>query len=556
MSKKVYDFAAASAHILSLCMTLLFCITGFFFTSYALDMETQKVLYAADNVLVNLLALAVVGGIFSLVAWRVRRGDKYIEKILLCLSVAVLLILGGVLIVFGKTVPAADAYSVYDAAARLAVGDTSVIHPTDSYLSYYPQQVGLMAFLEVLHRIWNLLGIDQHAYHFIKGIYVVLTIGTVIAQYKTIKLWTKEKLAACFYLVIAMLNLPMIMYSSFVYSEVPSFCAFSFGLYFLVRFLRGRASERNSEEGSEQDSEAKKVVLEAQEAERSQQEKTCGGWLWLPAVVCFTLSVMLRKNALILMIAVVLVLCLEALRKKSIKILGVAVLCLALSLSILPMVQKGYELRAGNTLKSGVTPLSYIAMGMQESSRADGWYNGFNFYTYEENGMDAEAANEISRAAIRERWNYFTERPSEMASFYWEKYLSQWGDGTYASRQATLATFGGRNAFFKSLYEGSGSRAFIAYGNGYQTCLYLGALLFVLLPMKTWKDALKKKADLLTYLGFIAVFGGLLFHMMWEANSRYIFTYSLLLMPYGAAGFGKLPWSRNRQVAVEEDQIV
>ena len=34
----------------------------------------------------------------------------------------------------------------------------------------------------------------------------------------------------------------------------------------------------------------------------------------------------------------------------------------------------------------------------------------------------------------------------------------------------------------------------------------------------------------------IAVLGGFLFHTIWEANSRYIFVYSLLLMPYCAAG--------------------
>ena len=36
--------------------------------------------------------------------------------------------------------------------------------------------------------------------------------------------------------------------------------------------------------------------------------------------------------------------------------------------------------------------------------------------------------------------------------------------------------------------------------------------------------------------GLIAVLGGFLFHTIWEANSRYIFVYSLLLMPYCAAG--------------------
>ena len=38
------------------------------------------------------------------------------------------------------------------------------------------------------------------------------------------------------------------------------------------------------------------------------------------------------------------------------------------------------------------------------------------------------------------------------------------------------------------------------------------------------------------YVGLIAVLGGFLFHIFWEANSRYIFSYSLLLMPYCGAG--------------------
>ena len=211
------------------------------------------------------------------------------------------------------------------------------------------------------------------------------------------------------------------------------------------------------------------------------------------------------------------------------------------SLTILPAVQKGYEMRSGSTLRTGVTALSYIAMGMQESSRANGWYNGFNFNTYQDSGMDSEKTDEISREAIQERVDYFKENPGARNVFYWEKYLSQWGDGTYASRQATLATFGGRNAWFESLYQGKGSRTFIAYANGYQTLLYLGALLFLLLPLK---NMVRGKGDIVVYLGLIAVLGGLLFHMIWEANARYIFTYSLLLMPYAAAGVSKLKLGR------------
>ena len=42
------------------------------------------------------------------------------------------------------------------------------------------------------------------------------------------------------------------------------------------------------------------------------------------------------------------------------------------------------------------------------------------------------------------------------------------------------------------------------------------------------------------YLGIITVIGGFLFHMMWEANSRYIFPYAMLLIPYAAFGFGNI----------------
>lgn len=506
MSRKIYGFTTTIAHILSLAMMLLLFFTAFFFSAYALDMESQLVLFARDNLLAQIIALGIGGGLFFLVAKWAAKDNRYIEKILLALTMAEILLLGGLLILFGKTVPAADAWSVYDAAARLAVGDTTVIHPEYSYLSYYPQQVGLMAFLEVLHRIWNMLGIQQHAYHFIKIVYVLLTCATVYAQYLAIKMFAKERIVPCFYLVLAMLNLPMIMYSSFVYSEVPSVCAFSWGAYFLMQYLR-----KNKK------------------------------WMWIPAVACFSLSVMLRKNALILMIAVVIVLALEALGKRKVGYLAVAILSLVTSLSILPAVQKGYEVRSGSTLRTGVTALSYIAMGMQESSRANGWYNGFNFNTYESNGMDSQMTDEISREAIQERMAYFREHPQERNAFYWEKYLSQWGDGTYASRQATLATFGGRHPGFTSLYQGEGSHGFIAYANGYQTIVYLGALLYLLLPLR---ELVRGKGSLTVYLGLIAVLGGLMFHMMWEANARYIFTYSLLLMPYAAAGAGKLQKGR------------
>lgn len=246
------------------------------------------------------------------------------------------------------------------------------------------------------------------------------------------------------------------------------------------------------------------------------------------------MSVQLRKNSLIFIIAVVLVSLFLWLHNRKRYMLLFAILCSICAVSILPLIQKGYELRAHNTLLSGVPAMSYFAMGMQESSRGDGWYNAFNFDTYQSSGMNTPLANQISREAISERLSYFAEHPDYAARFYSNKFLTQWTDGTYACRQATLATFGGRRNFFNELYAGKYSRYLISYCNAYQNIICLGAFLFCLGMLM--KKIQPKLTGLPIYLGLIGIFGGFLFHMIWEANSRYIFLYGMMLVPYAAVG--------------------
>ncbi len=110
-----------------------------------------------------------------------------------------------------------------------------------------------------------------------------------------------------------------------------------------------------------------------------------------------------------------------------------------------------------------------------------------------------------------------------------------------------MATQGGRSPFFVSLYEGDKSRYLISYCNIYQNVLYLGTFVFCLAgcrkkrpgdpgstPRRPEPD--RGEFQLPAYLGLIAVLGGFLFHMAWEANSRYIFLYSLAMIPCAARG--------------------
>lgn len=595
----IYRLGLNIVMLLTLLLSMLLFAGSFLTTCYADNMETQQVLLRPDNPLWNLLELAGFGLLFCGCLYLYEKIGEKFRRGLLVFTLTFVFGLGILLILFGRTVPAADALSVYNAAAEWILGNTDIIHPTVSYLSYYPQQIGLMAFLELLLRIWNLTGLSVPAWHFIKLVYVCLLCGAIWFQYLSLQyLWPENyKKISCCYLVLVCCNLPMIMYSSFVYGEIPSFAALSVGCYLLLRLLGGVSPGGSSRDnvspgGSSPDSSYRNNVSR-------NDAPSVTAYDYVPrmlrqilftgfgSILFLTLSVMLRKNSLIPVIAVLLVLLFEALRpgrngKMRLGLLIMAVCLAVTSVSVLPLTQKIYEKKAGNTLSSGVTAMSYLAMGMQEASRGCGWYNGFNIDTYDTAGMDTAIANEISRLAIDERLTYFREHPGYTADFYLHKHLSQWADGTYASRQATLATYGGRSAFFKEVYEGSLSGGYIEWCNAWQNVLYLGVLVFCIDSLKKRRkskvvghmadqtaghtvgctadqtaghtagrtadqmadqlgadrhDADRHGVDqLYVYVGLIAVLGGFLFHTFWEANSRYIFSYSLLLMPYCGTG--------------------
>lgn len=561
----IYRLGLNIVMLLTLLLSMLLFAGSFLTTCYADNMETQQVLLRPDNPLWNLLELAGFGLLFCGCLYLYEKIGEKFRRGLLVFTLTFVFGLGILLILFGRTVPAADALSVYNAAAEWILGNTDIIHPTVSYLSYYPQQIGLMAFLELLLRIWNLTGLSVPAWHFIKLVYVCLLCGAIWFQYLSLQyLWPENyKKISCCYLVLVCCNLPMIMYSSFVYGEIPSFAALSVGCYLLLRLLGSVSPGGSSPDSSYRDNVSRNdapSVTAYDYVPRMLRQILFTGF---GSILFLTLSVMLRKNSLIPVIAVLLVLLFEALRpgrngKMRLGLLIMAVCLAVTSVGILPLVQKCYEKKAGNTLSSGVTAMSYLAMGMQEASRGCGWYNGFNIDTYDTAGMDTAIANEISRLAIDERLTYFREHPGYTADFYLHKHLSQWADGTYASRQATLATYGGRSAFFKEVYEGSLSGGYIEWCNAWQNVLYLGVLVFCIGSLKKRRKskvvghmadqtagqhgadrlgADRLGADrLYIYVGLIAVLGGFLFHTFWEANSRYIFSYSLLLMPYCGAG--------------------
>lgn len=502
---KLYYILVIIVSVLAIAASALLMVSAATRTAVANNMAEQKMIIEWEKPVISIIMLAVF---FVIGYFVISRTSEYSIGSLFVFTILFHAIAGLALILFGRTAPGGDAAAVFKMAEQMAAGDLSFIGYDDSYLSYYPQQIGLTVFLAFFLKLLSFLPYEFAAHHAIKALYVVFNCITVAFGYLAVKELWRSKVVCATFLYLSIFNIPFIVFSSFIYGEVPSFMAMTIAMYFIFRL----------------------------------EKKTGPAVLNIIFTVLFvTLSVFVRKNSLIFMIAAIIVFLLIFISCKKAEYLITAAAVLVCCLAVLPLTLKYFEQKTGREADSGVTMYSYLAMGMQDtSSRGPGWYNGFNFDTYRDTGMNAKEANRISSEVIKERREYFKNNPSECFKFYREKFQTQWCDPTLASCQATLTDFGGRAQIINDIYNGEYNKYFVALCNMFQNAVYIGVFIWSLLSIKKFLSIRNYRGNLAVFLGIITVIGGLMFHMMWEANSRYIYPYAMLLVPYAAYGFGHL----------------
>lgn len=496
----LYKFGENCMKVLAAIFCALIFLSAFFLTAYNPELMGHLFELEFDNILFSLLGLSVIAIVGFFLYKLVKKNFEKRLNIFLYIVLAWYLLSGLYMAFFGRSMPNSDSWVVYAMSKSLAAGDLSIINPTESYMSYYPQQIGICTFLSWIIRAIDIFPVQIEEFHFLAAIYAVFEAITVFFMYKTVDALFNSKKANFIFLYISLFNFSYIMYSSYIYGEIPAMMLFSIGAYYLSCLYRGKF-------------------------------KT---WVCVAlSVLAFTLSVFTRKNTLVMIIGVLIVLLFQAMKEKRFKYLISAVLIGICSFLVLPITVKIYEKKAGNTLTTGVTALSYFAMGMQEADDVNpGWYTAFNINTFEESGCNPEIANKVSKEEIRARKEVFKKDPVYAVSFYTRKFLTQWVDGTYFSRESTYNYYGDRSGFLMSVYFGNLGPQYIYLCNVFQTMVFGGAFLWALFSFKK-----SRKEDLLfkSFI-FVGIFGGFLFHMLWEANSRYILTYACMLVPYAASG--------------------
>ena len=495
VSQKAARFLTLAALIVFACVLALVTLGALGTTAssaVANNRMNQRVMLARDGFGGLALTAALLLALAAVHAFLRRRAGRRAFAAALALWTAAALCF----VLAVGLLPRADSALVIEAAKRFAAGDFSPLE--GEYFSRVSYQLGICLPLEGLARL--LPGLDLNL--LMQALNCVISAALMALLCGLAGGLSGDARTSGAAALLYMAFVPMLLFNMFVYGVLPML---------LLCVLAMRCFARCARTG-----ERRFGVLYA---------------LLIGAAAA------LKPNAMIVMLALLICAAVHALQRKD----GFLLLCAALSAVLCFALPAGvirlYELRAGVTLAPDTGMLLRLAMGMQDSMIAAGWYNGVieEYWPLSVTPeMEKAAALEMLAARLRE----FAADPAGAWAFFKEKCLTQWAEPSYDILWygAVCGKSGRFNGLAHAIFrDGSPVRALLAgYMNIFQQAAYVLALI------GTCGMIREKRTEAVQLMLPVTVLGGFLYHMLFEAKSQYIYPYMLLLLPLAAAGMDLL----------------
>ena len=451
--------------------------------------------YRWDVIPLNLLFLAAVVGILYIL-YKKQIFKKISTKMLTAIAVLFVIGMSVFWIQVSHTYPEADQKAV-SWVSYLMTQNNFLFFEHGKYMQIYPNQLGLTAILEALYRLTG--GENWKTFMYLTA----LANGVVVyLLYRITDRLYHDQNADCLVLLASMGCIQIILYSTFLYGMMLGL-AFALGAFYaLLLFLDH------------------------------------GKWRYaVSAGILIGISILVKNNYSIFLVALVILLLYDAVKKsgggirKAGKSLAAILILIGLTALLSRSLTAFYEHRSGIPIESGMPKSLWVAMGMQEGERAEGWYNGFNFDTYVNSDCDPVVSDAMAREAITESLQHFQKDPVYAARFYLRKTLSQWNEPTYEALWVNQFHNGDFSTIVQSIYEGKLYRVLSEYMNLFQLLVLAAVFAGLLLGRKG-----EKRWQLTELFLPMVILGGFFFHTIWEAKSQYIFPYFVCMLPGAAAG--------------------
>ena len=494
MKKIVYLFA--------IIFLVMIVIVNIVFTTY---LNTSEQAIIQTNHLGYIIGVLLVGILIYFITHRVNQYlykdessdiNKKMRKKLFIVAFTMYIIFNIIWVVLVNPKVIGDSVHVCN-LAQTFYGDNSqdfLQNPTyvgvslKEYMQAYPHQITLAfiysIFFKIIHfdvmeilRVWNVIG----------NIAIVIAIYKIGNQLSKKYKMNKVRLLL---LILTFISLPML--TTYIYGDIPSLALCLFSVYFMMRYT-----------------ETKKIIYP------------------IVASVFTMIAYMMRMNSLIFIIATGMYLVLNIWKEWSKedwknRILQISIICIYLIIAMFPAsLVKNYYFQKYDLDKDKIYPNnSYLLMAMEEGPRGNGWYN---------ENIAGPALKEPEKMKIeytqkiKDRLTYFSENWGYTLKFYTNKITSMWTENTYAAvRNNTLPDNTIIDKFINPLtfYQ--------------KEVLILICTCSIIILVQNRKNLSYE----LIFLATIFI-GGFAFHILWEAKSRYIIPYIVVLMPMASVEIQK-----------------
>lgn len=418
---------------------------------------------------------------------------KYLK--IFAISITIILGIGMISFILSMNLPPVyDQSAVYGATGRLLAGDYSD-WKKGAYFSMLPYQNGMALMMCPYVAVFG----EKAALAIQIGNVPMLFLAYMALAKISALFWDKK---CAYYTYLGLLFMvPMWTQVTFVYGTIPEVCLAIWAVYLGIVFERERK------------------------------------WRYIiGSGICILLAILWKSNAEIFMIAILLMLLMQMVRKNDLRMLagiGIILLCGLMAVKGAPFIM---HLITGEDTTNGIPMSAWLAMGLQESSIAPGWYNEFPMNLYRHVSNSPEVIKGEVWKSFQNSFALFSEQKEYAVRFFARKLASMWADPAFQFF-ATVNTRNIRGDFsyaVKDFFYNGGIMNTIVYLllDVLQSMYYFGVMLYLLVNGKKMK---LEKAHLL-----VVFLGGFLFHFIGEAKSHYVMPYYLMLMPYAIQGYREM----------------
>ena len=498
---KIYNSSKLLLYLWSVLLLSLLTLSSILYRTILL-MDGSEFAYIHRNsfVFIGLFILTVII-FFILLRFIIRLPSK----VIFLLGTIFYLVLGIYLIMHQNDMLRHDALQVLVAAKSLNKSDYSSLQPLVGYLFKYPHQIGLVSLERLL---LMLLGSEN-----VKGLFIInliLSICDNFLLYRITDLVFKNSQVSKLSMVMAFLFLPHIFFILFVYGINYGLFLVLLSLFFLIKFIN---------------------------------DKKWGNFAG--TLIPLILAVVIRSNYIIMAITIFIVLILDFLRTKSWKNILLSILPFIIVSLLNGILVNSYEQASKVKQIDGEPKIAWIAMGLDDNptyNRLPGWYDAYVENVYTKYNGNGDGITNDSKKMIAKRLDTFSENPRYTFNFFKNKYISTWTDSLFQSiwsgPNSSMPVEGQsvNGKLMSSIYHGGVAyKVLYYYASVILIIIYGGAMVPMIISIRNMKAS-----NLFILVFTIYLTGGVLFHLIWETKSQYVYPYVYLLLPLTAYGLHSL----------------